>query len=490
MGPTINNLKATYEYLDEHGNPKGTLWNKDVIKDAAQLQQQVLMFNEKAAQMVHEVLKFNKKAIDQHGTKLNSNELQLQQQENTDLQSRMAELRASMGTFFPGNTYKVRTISGNSKTLEIPNYDDPTIITEGQDPTEIPHTKSRLDLCIHGIVEISNAFNADDKLDDNTIHAQLYSLKAVEISDHERNSRCTHERPPWKLWGCSWDTGTWHLDGEYWGYKFTNGLLHYVWKNIETLTEEEKQNKEDLGRLWKTLSDRLKSLIDKYQSALKHIDKVICFGLGSLHIGKARSFVQHKAAATVAEALTKLRRDNNISTTPVIILAQDPAYCSNCIKILKDDLKIIATAEYEDFFKVDRNTFVVSFAPAGPIFPIIADLTLNSAGPAAMLCDEIVIDYMRPHNEEGNWIDNEPTKNLVEGYQEKCHVEYFGDKEDYFPENSYKDFFEEFPERPTAKNIAERVGTSQEDLERWKKGYADDVKICFGDGYLYVRKNP
>ncbi|KAJ4301759.1 hypothetical protein N0V90_003853 [Kalmusia sp. IMI 367209] len=443
MNRTNNNLAALYKYIEEHGDPKGILWTKNVMQQAALLHKKVMDFNE--------LLESQKGSPDMI------------------VQSRIGNLQTSLGTFTPGNTYEVPTISGKLKERKIPDV----------------APEERLLLCLNGIVHISQAFSAEGEIDDDASQALLYELKPKAVTTHEDKSTCTisntdTDSPPWEFWKESWRTGAWHNSrNDIWNTKLVNAR----WQKAPPLLSEEANKLDKWATIWRTLSDRLKNFITKYESALKDVDQVVCFALGSLDVGYPRSFVQHLAANTVAEALNELRRTKGIST-PVSTFAQDPAYCDNCIDILQSELNIKATKSHEAFSKVNKNTFVITFAPTGPICPIIADLTREFDGPAAMLCDEIIDDYMEPQHEKGTWIDNYPTSTLVD-YKKKCFSEYFGDDKELLG-MSHEEFRNKYPLVPSRKDIPEGVDKQTE--KEWKDGYANEVRRCFGNSYLYVRK--
>lgn len=447
MDPATINLTGLYEYLEKQ---EVVLWNREVLKGFQDLNQKVLKWNA--------IQKFKE------GSSIHSEEV-------------IANLKKNLDDFGPGKDYEVATVSGNPQILTLPNF-------SAQRP--------RLNLVPNGIVEISKSVGSNDVPDENSPYARLYEIKAVSVTSHEKNHECTHEDPPWKLWEVSWDKGDWSLNGKYWDKFLQEDKIAWKFFAVEQLSKENREGKEQLATIWKKLSGQLTTMLKDYGDTLKIVDQIICFGLGTLNIGKARSFIQHKAAATVAKALNELRQDHGIET-PVTILAQDAAYCSECSETLKKNFNMRTTTGLDGFFYIDRNTFVITFAPTGPICPIIADLTCEFGGPAAMLCDKIESDYLLPEKKlNGNWIDNEPTMNLVK-YKEGCHSEDFGDISEIWKgllerlAMSRAEFFnhEKYSQPPTKKN---RGDTPDEEFKLWSDGYANHVKECFPECCLYVRK--
>lgn len=119
---------------------------------------------------------------------------------------------------------------------------------------------------------------------------------------------------------------------------------------------------------------------------------------------------------------------------------------------------IQAVTNLDGFLQVDRNSFVMTINPGAPICGTVADLTLNDGGPAALFCNKIDQDFMKPETTEDKWKDNESTKNLVD-WTKKCNVEYFGDAEDLMG-MSVEEFKKTYPLAP-----AQMPNITQEEKE-------------------------
>lgn len=418
------NIPALEAYLKDRG--RNALWTSDLIEEATKLHQEVLVFN--------------------------------------DLR-KMSHDRAAI-PFGANNTYNARDLTGNIQALPIPDIDN----------------DQHLVLCFKGFVEISKAFGFGDILIGNPQKRLVYEVKAMSVPSHERTQNCIRESELWGFWRKSWGTGEWLWKNKVFDHWVSAGQVVWGWRGVHSVLPERLKMKKEQAAIAKKVADRLVELIHKHESTLLSVDRVVCIGLGALDVEKPRSFVQHLAAHTAAETMRSMRQKLGVDT-PIEIIAQDPAYCDQCIEVLRSELGVRATRTYDAFSKVDKNAFVITFAPTGPICGIIADLTLESGGPAAMLCDEIVQDYLRPQNEEAKYIDNEPTKNLVE-YTRRCSVDYFGDAQECMG-MSYEEFLERFPLEPAQLP----KDTDPQARRLCVDAYARKSRSCFFDGYLYVRKS-
>ena len=126
---------------------------------------------------------------------------------------------------------------------------------------------------------------------------------------------------------------------------------------------------------------------------MTEVKSVVCFGLGPLgpdedftgfHI--MTCYLQHIAAIHIRNTIERAQ-GKDIGSIPVYV--QDPAYCSNCKRILKYDLDVNVKESNSGFLEVDGNTFVITVAPAAPIRQIVGDLTKDAGGPAGILCQPI-----------------------------------------------------------------------------------------------------
>ncbi|RDL35203.1 uncharacterized protein BP5553_07134 [Venustampulla echinocandica] len=112
------------------------------------------------------------------------------------------------------------------------------------------------------------------------------------------------------------------------------------------------------------------------------INKIVCFGLGSLtgtdKPHPSRSNTQHAAVETMAEVL-KERSGRSIHC-----YAQEPEY--NAVdKEFLETIKITPVDDPKGFLEVDANTLVISVNPNVPVKQIIADIQW----PAAMLWNTV-----------------------------------------------------------------------------------------------------
>jgi hypothetical protein len=222
---------------------------------------------------------------------------------------------------------------------------------------------------------------------------------------------------PYKYWYEIWkDIET----DKVWTKTLTNG--RHGFKDIVELTKEERDATQRLRECWRNKKEKLKKIIWKHGDKLKRVDKIVCFGLGSLSTRKPKYFVQHLAAVTLREEIELIRKkDDECSKHPAVqIIAQDPAYCSNCKDILKSLLNIEAVDTFEGHDSLTRTTTTMSVSPSAPVCQMIADLTVDFGGPLAMICDDFHLDIMEVRDVKD--IDDQPTKNMV-GYKTKSITE-------------------------------------------------------------------
>ncbi|KAF1841001.1 uncharacterized protein K460DRAFT_420836 [Cucurbitaria berberidis CBS 394.84] len=161
----------------------------------------------------------------------------------------------------------------------------------------------------------------------------------------------------------------------------------------------------DLQTRWKE-GDLCNELVQNLQSIrqyMRPIDRIVCFGLGSLE--NDRAFLQHVVAATIRDTL----QDPN--EKPMRFIAQDPAYCNNCETVLRYMFGITVVEQPEGFLDVERNTFVMAVSPDASISQWTLDKTYRFGGPAALMCDtapddgrgeyeEDIKDFSSPHLEK------------------------------------------------------------------------------------------
>ena len=442
---TPNNLTALYGFLDKHGTPPGILWTNEVIATAQKLCEQARDSNE-----LQDLLEERSRG-----------------QDSLDLNERITSLEQSVRIWKLGKTYQASDLYGNQQLLTIPSFT----------------LNCRLVVAFKGIVELSKLFNKSDEINPDLSKTTLFTLEYLEMTQHNITRSCYHLEPPYRFWKNSWETGKWHDKDRVWGCFVDQSKAVLGWwpvstRRIETITE-----KKEWASVWLTLSERLKGLVRKHADRLKDVDKVVCFALGALTGVSPRCFVQHLAARTVADTLEELSIASGTPKT-IKVVAQDPAYCRHCVAVLKTELDIDAVTDLSGFQILDKNSFVLTFAPTGPIPAMIADLTLASGGPAAMLCHRMDENYLRPEHEKGPWIDAVETKNLV-AWKKTCLEEDFGDAQDFLG-TTYETFEKDFPE--IISNLAHGTDAEIAYKVRALQAHRKASQCIFKDAWLYVKK--
>jgi hypothetical protein len=458
---TPYNLTALYRFIDTKKDAPGTLWTRKVIELANKLQKEVNDYNEL------ELLKSR------------AGKYPAGSAQGKAISDRIKVLEAKVKNLKPGGHYKVPDIYGCSQQVKF--FDD---------------RPERLFLTFKGPVELSTLFNDKNEIDASNSKHHLCYLEKKEFSRHQTHLECQHKDPPWKFWKTSWETGTWkNEEGKFWGKigseSVSSGVV-YLWRDPKNLkadrASEITRKEEHVHKIWKTLSHKLNTMIHKHAEQLKDVDKVICFALGEPSYTRPTSYVQHLAARTIAHSLEEIHKKRG-NPKKINVLAQDVAYCSGCTKVLHDELNIQTITDLEGYFKVDKNTFVVCLCPSGPIPTIIVDMTRGVGGPAAMLCDEINKEYLRPEHvhRERPWIDATETRQLVE-WMEKCTGEpgeEFGDASHYM-KIRYEDFDTRFPNVPV--RMPDTSAEEKKEKAIAQVAYSGKASCNFRDAWLYVRK--
>lgn len=328
-----------------------------------------------------------------------------------DMVEEMHDLSENLPSMKPGDVYEVRAFDGDIERLSIPD------LGENQ----------------HLGIEIVGHQTLSQILDDN---------------GDIRTRKNKYRRVPFFV----------TVRGETYHLKFTTCFPKPgmgPWNKVSQTPWDYWKNKWEDGHFKKDYIDELRRLINKNASALKDVDNIVCFALGYLDTGDwlakdetvehPRRYVQHLAAKTIREEIKKLNQKD------VPITAQDPEYCDNCKKVLKETLDIEAITSCDGFLQITENTLVVCISPGTTIRGVIADITHSFKGPLAMLCDEIEVTdakiwkdgayRIEPWLKWDKWDGRESsssyegekpipndhtTKNMAE-YCKRCHCEEFHD---------------------------------------------------------------
>ncbi|KPM43763.1 hypothetical protein AK830_g2799 [Neonectria ditissima] len=197
-------------------------------------------------------------------------------------------------------------------------------------------------------------------------------------------------------------------------------------------------------------SDSCTHLTEALEKTKPKVQKLVCFGLGSLegtakyssleklHIdGRPRrsAISQHLAAITMADVLGKQQ-----GTARLPILVQDPDYTTLAKEFLAaQDIEVVGGRGALGFTYIDDDSLVFSCHPNVPVKQIVADL----ARPAAMLWNEVEYEERKPEfrvevmgGEERlcwPWVTDEDSPRTREMVQEydlhafKLDVERFGE---------------------------------------------------------------
>lgn len=123
--------------------------------------------------------------------------------------------------------------------------------------------------------------------------------------------------------------------------------------------------------------------LKEHASRERKVNKIVCFCLGCLATNDdRRSYMQHLAAVTIRDFLTRLQGGDEIK-----VYAQDPNYRTAGISYLYDTSGMSVLQDPEGFRMLDGNTFVISIGPNPPVRQVAVDITHDEGGPAGMLCD-------------------------------------------------------------------------------------------------------
>jgi hypothetical protein len=386
----------------------------------------------------------------------------------------------------PGEAYEVKDLHGKTRTLHVPDYD--------------PKTDFLL-IEIVGHQALAQMLDQDGnfKRTANDYRYVPFFIRKQTNEFHVSQQICFPNKDnwakpesPWSLWKKEWDEPR-----------------------------------------WAKRSQQLRDLVKKRWSILRSVDQIVCFALGYLETGipvkgttikipRPKRFVQHMAVDTIRRTLEELSaNESNEANAPIRsipVFAQDPAYCDNCISVLKKELNIEATRHCDGFLKLRENTLVVCIAPGTAVRGVVFDITRALNGPLAVLCDEIEMNPTRwdgkgpgpewlrwdewdgatPSEDNEKSIPNDFTTNTMAEYCKKCSSDEFGDYKE-LTGISYKDAKSKYSDWPlTQVELKERLDLLSGDKVRYKEEYKCDYEThlnfvkapepMFGDLILYAKQ--
>ncbi|CAO2657727.1 Nn.00g038530.m01.CDS01 [Neocucurbitaria sp. VM-36] len=458
--------------------PKDRIWTPEIIDEMDSLQQKINMFN-KMASLLRSLNSDKRQRI---------TELDLTESTQKTEEERRAEiirLKSELDDFGQGAKYKSRDLSGMEIDQEIKEAEN---LVSG--------AERYLHLVIESYWSIAEGHSANSIKGSGT--QPLYRIIARDATRHQARRLCHNDTTAYSFWNARWKADKALNDEKVWikTKKLDESCGDWVFEFVSRAKLTDNENEEDhrIEAQWRNVRGRLTDLLFKHGDKLKAVDKILCFGLGALDWRRPKHFVQHLAAATVRDTLHSIREKGGIAAK-IPIIAQDPAYCSNCTQVLKRELDIHVVVGNEGFKAVTKNSFIITVAPSAPVCQIIADLTLQDGGPAAMLCDRFGDDYLaREHKPEGEYTCDEPTKNMVE-YKKRCTIEDFDEVQGVLGMN-----YEEFQKFPTLADKLKELGTTIVELnagktdenkrqkyDEYRKVTEREATMIFLSSTLYVR---
>ena len=402
-------LTPLYKVLDHSG---GRIWTVDLI-------------NRLANPLVHKISMYNQKVELQRllDAQLKSKEkpaegADMLHRTTEQLMQDMADSRRDVQNFGPGGQYDSLDIFGTDFSRTIPQ-------TSEKEPF--------LDLRLLPYMYICKGLDAHSTHNESNLEASyIWEINTRPESEHRRLGLCPRDDASWSFWKYRWQTGAAARNGEVWravpGMIDERKKIKFAFKKFDELSHRAQAKEVESAAQWNLTHTQLIKVITNHAKSLMDVDKIVCFALGSLHYRNPRSFVQHLAAATIRNTIQALQKAAG-KEKPIEVIAQDPAYDKQCVKVLQEELDIRAVTDLEGFHSLTKNTFVISIAPSAPILEIIADLTLDYGGPAAMLCEEISDDYLAPEKgppADGAYGSEWSTQNAVK-FKKRCVSEDFGD---------------------------------------------------------------
>lgn len=458
------NLTSLYKYIDRR-DPRGIIWTRQMLEPAKKLLKQMQTFNKLQTLKIFMDKDFAPNEFPVLRTDLNLNAIE----------SQIQALEADLQSFGPGYPYHVRTLSGATHTLHIPEIS----------------SRQHFFLSFTGIIELSENFVLHpNPAEPPTTDPPLYTLTTTVISFHDRYNECYYSDLPYAFWKISWNTGDWkNASNQFWGRTITANppKITWGWRHESTIKNPKTRSKmEKVAKNWQILSERLKQQINKHATELINVDKVVCFGLGALNVSNPRPFIQHLAARTIADKLEALHGRK------IPVLAQDPAYCLSCVRTLDQELGIEAVNDLSAFDALTPNSFILAISPAGPILGMVVDILRGEylRGPVAMLCDPINDDYMWPEHEtdpkkQGQFLPDFSTKNLVK-WKKGCDREYVGDAKDWLGK-TLETWQEKKPLLPA--QMKPKTEEEMREYESSKEQYSNVSQIMLDDASLCVKES-
>jgi hypothetical protein len=179
------------------------------------------------------------------------------------------KLGEKLNSIWDKETFDGVNIFGKMRRVFLPNLSSP---------------EKKLGVHLLRIKEIVEDLAHEDTTPDSA--GPLYELVEVKSSEHESKCLCIHQDPPWRFWKNMWETGNCELGNKFWSRKISEkGELTY---GSVTISEDPKvknrmQKQQAMAEMWKMLSDRLRTIITKHAEKLNNVDKIVCFGLGTLN---------------------------------------------------------------------------------------------------------------------------------------------------------------------------------------------------------------
>ncbi|KAJ4373823.1 hypothetical protein N0V83_002562 [Neocucurbitaria cava] len=430
--PTSRPLTDLYDRILRER--QGRVWTIHRIVEAEKLQQKID--------------KFNKKSLLQHS--LDSGQEQGVTADE-ELRADVFQLNSELEGFGPGAKYKSSNVFGVDVEREIESFGD----------LALGGVRCLL-LVMEGYWSIAKGLSADSTKEGDA--QLLYKIIARNATRHQNERSCHDDTTAYSYWKKRWNADVARSDDKVWirtKYDDLSENYKYEFVSRKELTDAKIEEDERIKDQWHNTRKRLIGLLMTHKDKLKHVKNVLCFGLGALDWRRPRSFVQHLAAATIRDTLNSLQQRG--PNEGLQIIAQDPAYCSNCTSVLKSELSIEAVTSLKGFKEVTRNSFIITVAPSAPVCQIITDLTLDDGGPAAMLCDRFGDDYLAQERTREGALDaldtsDEPTKNMVE-YKKRCVIEGFEDR-DELPGMSY----DEYKKYPTVQALRKELELTNKEI--------------------------
>lgn len=447
----------------------------------------------------------------------------------------------------PNERYQAMGFDGKPYTMIVPKYD--------------PETQ-QLGIKMKGYLDRALELDENGKLQDNDpkTHA-AYHLEVWDLSTHMKQRTCRPlkgRNEPYFRWKRAWEVA----EGSSWQKKIRSGVHGLVERYWPWLREVDEiicfalgALESEFGATWVNSSgmtvQQIKDMDTTFIQALTarefrncleeqhrkeqegEVDDVGPPGEPAVDKKQQSNFVQtlKTSPKSSKQQDTKMGKGKAKSKQPEIkrirILSQDPGYCSNCIRVLKEHLEIEAYADFTGFARMTRKSFVICINPSVDIGHFVQDILRTSDGPAALLSEEIMdeerdwmggeLDFSylkwdrstpRDTSQKGEKaIANQPTKSMFE-YEQACTGSYIGDFRaiagklkrevqwgDYPSTIDIKkkvdDIKDEGEKKIAIGDFEQKYGQSIQELRESAKRIAQARKESrLGDLYLYIRTQP